>query len=119
MCDSDLSKDEVIKIVLSYFKQFKSVQFNDFVDVYINKIREEEKTKSNVHITVYGHSNEETKKLNEFKPMLTEVIWDLIVERVLTPGIYGEDFSKGLSSLRVSNQAKFNEKLLSYNMAID
>ncbi|MBP2630695.1 MAG: hypothetical protein H6Q70_1323 [Firmicutes bacterium] len=119
MCDSELSKDEVMKVVLSYFKQFKNGQFNNFVDIYINKIREEEKTKSNVHITVYGHSSEETKKLNEFKPILTEVIWDLIVERVLTPGIYGEDFSKGLSSLRVSNRTKFNEKLLSYDMTID
>ena len=110
-----VTKEYVKKLVIEEFNS------NDRVFVSHIVIRFKDETNNNVSrqksfekpasVAMTGNFSETNQILPKFKDVLSEVLWDLVAERIITPTIDNTDSFRYIDSFKLTNKEKLRAKL--------
>ncbi|WP_110953497.1 hypothetical protein [Anaerosinus massiliensis] len=114
MCEvQQLSKYDVMRFVLKFLQEYRDTQIGNIDSAYAKELG----LPRIQHLDYSENDDEKKEKHAMFKSFLLTVIWDLIVERVITPGtLKGNTYIEDIPFIHVSDQENFNRKLEEYDI---
>lgn len=104
-----MDKQEVLRITLEYLKQWTHIQVINIIGHFEKLLQAQGKAGV---VTTGSQLCRTTTTIpfpGDIKLLINEVIWDLIVERVVTPGMDGDNLEWPF--LRVTDMEKLESKL--------